>query len=144
MATQQQLLTPDVNEALWGTPHNLTPPEREALDAFRSQVSDVDLMEMRFGPEPLESVCCRFLRARKFDVTKAVTLMTEAQARVRAFNPPALVQKGLEGAVQCALPAYQQTYPHTEYGVDKLNRLGTLCDHLQSSNRCCHSQACWR
>lgn len=105
-----------------GHPGHLTPAETEALEAVRAAATTEQLDQLKYEVEGYDSVLCRYLRARKFDVAATVTMINESFARRQQDKPWEAVAAGPSGCLDCPEIAFKRVYPHHFRGFDKLGR----------------------
>lgn len=107
----------------WGTVGHLTEDQAKALSEFSETVSASDLEVSRYSAETREQVSCRFLRARKFDVSAAVTLCREAAQVLLDNNAKECAEMSPEQCLECDEQVMKTFYPHGQQGFDRLGRL---------------------
>lgn len=116
--TEGLLATGPVAPCNWGFPGYLTSSEMDALIKFRNEVfsrpDEFQKAVFCFGPEEDEIYAlCRWLRARKFDVSRVISMVEEA-VRVRAsafadgFYPDPKEALGVEPSIY--ISQYPQLY----------------------------------
>jgi hypothetical protein len=106
----------------WGTKGHLTVDQQIALMEFVSQANEKHLNIVKFTVETLESVSLRFLRARQFDVTKAMTLLAEAVTKKEEAKALHFASVSGDECVKCDLEGLKKFYPHDFLGYDKFSR----------------------
>ncbi|CAE7256886.1 unnamed protein product [Symbiodinium sp. KB8] len=62
-----------------GFPHDLSDEQREELDKFMTAATTETLEAVKFPHETNEDVACRFMRARKFGVEDALTMINNCK-----------------------------------------------------------------
>ena len=77
----------------WGQVGHLTPDQQECLNQFIVRASPADLMKAEFKLESTQSVSLRFLRARQFNVTKALALLQECILKKKDWKVHEIIVK---------------------------------------------------
>lgn len=106
----------------WGQLGSLTESQSEALKQFTNQVAIDDISFSKFSVETVENASLRFLRARSFDVAKALTLLAECVMKKREVNTVQYETLGPDDCAKCNVSALKNWYPHNQLGYDKFNR----------------------
>jgi hypothetical protein len=98
--------------------------ERETLlsPLLVVQVREAELTLAKYDVESYGNCACRFLRARKFDVPRALALLSEAVRTRNEHRPWDVIAMGAERATGCNLILIKAFYPHAAYGFDRFNR----------------------
>jgi len=111
--------------ANWGRLGFLTPEQQEALDVFLADVNRTNrdgLLMAKYSIESEEEVSLRFLRARKFDVSAACTLLEECKKKMLEGQSALCETLAPDVCAQCDLDVLKTFYPHAMAGFDKLGR----------------------
>mmetsp|Transcript_6270 Transcript_6270/g.13847 ORF Transcript_6270/g.13847 Transcript_6270/m.13847 type:complete len:295 (+) Transcript_6270:129-1013(+) len=116
------LIPAPVVGVLWGTIGHLTPDQAVALSDFTRQADERDLETVKFSVEAPQNACLRFLRARQFNVPKALLLLSECVQRKTAGKAAHFADLTPEECLHCDPTALKLWYPHTYLGYDKLRR----------------------
>lgn len=123
----------------WGQKHTLTDLQKDSLKKFLTEASASDLDLARFSVESVENVCLRFLRARNFDVLKALTLLRECVQKKKEANTPQYQSMDPDDCARCNVSALKNYYPHSTLNYDKFNR-PILFEHSGGINPAAISQ----
>jgi hypothetical protein len=67
---------------LWGQLGNLTPSQTDLFKKFTAKAKQSDIEVAKYTVETFDQCCLRFLRARQFDVEKALILLSECKKHV--------------------------------------------------------------
>eukprot|EP00596_Hydrurales_sp_CCMP1899_P006804 CAMPEP_0119042264 /NCGR_PEP_ID=MMETSP1177-20130426/14498_1 /TAXON_ID=2985 /ORGANISM="Ochromonas sp, Strain CCMP1899" /LENGTH=394 /DNA_ID=CAMNT_0007008929 /DNA_START=104 /DNA_END=1285 /DNA_ORIENTATION=+ len=107
---------------LWGQLGNLTTSQEEVFQKFTEKAKQSDVEVAKYSVETFDQCCLRFLRARQFDVEKALILLSECINKL--IEMKAAHWSGLtpEECSNCDMAALQNFYPHVQCGFDKQNR----------------------
>jgi hypothetical protein len=107
----------------WGLSGYLTAEQSEVLAAFLAQGAPKDFNEVKFGAEGMESVALRFLRARQFQLDKALAMLGEAAKMKRDEQAARYGEMSPDDCADCDAEVFKNFYPHaTGTGFDKMNR----------------------
>ena len=117
----------------WGTYGYLTPPQEESLTAFLDGASDIEIEAARYTMETKAQCCLRFLRARQFDVPKALILISDCYKKLTDMKASYYASLSPDECGNCDMDALQNFYPHVQYGYDKYNR-PILFEHTGGMN----------
>lgn len=114
-ATQQETTTtattttavgPDNTPATLQTTKTMVPltaVQEAALGSFKQQARPSDLEAAKYTVETTDQVCCRFLRARGFDVAKALVLLGECNTKLTEMRAAYWASIDPNEALQCDL-----------------------------------------
>lgn len=108
--------------ASWGQLGHLSATEVQILSKFRLEANPVDITTAKYTVETLDQCCLRFLRARQFDCTKALQLLTECNQKLKEVRADYWAKLTPDECAGCDTAALRNFYPHTQQGFDKLNR----------------------
>jgi len=112
---------------------HLTPAQEAALGTFKQQARPSDIEAAKYSVETVDQVCCRFLRARGFDVGKALILLGECQQKLTEMRAAYWASVDPNEALQCDLGVLKNFYPHVQSGFDRFNR-PVLFEHTGGMN----------
>jgi hypothetical protein len=121
-ADSTQSSTPGTHISEWGTIGHLTEDQLKCLEAFLIEAPENQIAKAKYSVESKEQCSLRFLRARQFDVKKALKLLAECDHRMA--EEAALYWASLppEECTRCDVEALKVWYPHGTGGFDKFNR----------------------
>lgn len=97
-----------MREGMYG---HLTPQQEEALRSFEEQAKPSDIEASRYTVETVPQVCLRFLRARGFDVAKALALLGECSHKLTEMRSAHWATVDPDIALNCNLAALKNFYP---------------------------------
>ncbi len=106
----------------WGQLNNLTDVQKECLVKFKQSASPLDIELAKFSVESVDNASLRFLRARNFDVSKALILLGECCQRKKEANAMQYTSLAPDDCAKCNVTALKNYYPHNTLGYDKFNR----------------------
>jgi len=116
-------MSSEVETKNWGRLGYLNEEQRSALDDFKEKIDASKLARAKYDAENDEQVCLRFLRARKFDVEKATSLLSECCEIFDQYDADQCKVDGGEKCASCDPDVLTTFYPHTQCGYDKEGRL---------------------
>ena len=110
------------NTTYWGELSHLTPAEDMILKRFKTEADPHFIGNAKYTVENFDQCCLRFLRARQFDIPKALTLLGECHQKQFEFKAPYWAKRQPDECAYCDVAALKNFYPHAQRGFDKLNR----------------------
>ena len=117
----------------WGRYGCLTPIEDQNLHFFLAKVNPQEIEINKYTTETKEQCACRFLRARDFDVGKAVALISESSVLLKQHKSDECVDLGPTACTGCDENVLKHFYPHSQQGFDRYGRL--ICyEHNGNAN----------
>lgn len=106
----------------WGVYGYLTESQDAILNQFIKTVPPESLEKAKFTVETKEQVSLRFLRARQFDLNKAMAMLQECVLRRKESKSEYWGTIASDDCALCDVAALKNWYPHTQRGFDKFNR----------------------
>lgn len=107
----------------WGQLGYLTEQQNKILNDFINTTPIDHITMAKYTVETIEQVSLRFLRARQFDLQKAMDLIAECYKRKVDGRAKEYASMKPEDAAACDVAAFKNFYPHTQRGYDKQNRI---------------------
>lgn len=115
-------LSPAPSINTWGTIGHLTPEQETALRSFESSAKQADIQVAKYTVETVQQCSLRFLRARSFDVPKALVLLSECVSKLAEMRASYWAEQTADECANCDVDALQNFYPHVQVGFDRFNR----------------------
>lgn len=106
----------------WGQIGHLTPSQQEVLDNFLKAVPEEHLEMNRFRSETKEGCSLRFLRARQFNLEKALALIKESFDMRTEKKSKHYANLSPDECLDCDYATLLKYYPHEMWGEDIFNR----------------------
>ena len=92
-----------------------------------------DLAAAKYTVETVQQCALRFLRARGFDVVKALVLLSECNQKLTEMRAAHWASCDPDTTLNCDTAALRNFYPHIQRGFDKFNR-PILFEHTGGMN----------
>lgn len=116
------LQTVKANTTSWGELSHLTPAQDMILKKFKIEADPHFIGNAKYTVENFDQCCLRFLRARQFDMSKALILLGECNLKQFEYKAPYWAKRQPDECAYCDVEALKNFYPHAQKGFDKLNR----------------------